>query len=162
MTGRRRVLPWHASRRRAGTTALGREPQASGVEADAFVAIEFVAGVAFLLLPVLLLVTALPRWSERQHAAVVAAREAARVAIAQWPNDASRAADAAAREVASNYGVPTSDLSVSLASDDARGGQVRATVTIVMPALVVPLMGRVSSFRWTTSYALRVDDYRSR
>jgi hypothetical protein len=171
MIGRRRVLPWGASRRRAGwrsgtspptCRSRGRVPQASGVDEGAFVAIEFVAGVAFLLLPVLLLVTALPRWSERQHAAVVAAREAVRVAIAQWPNDASRAANATAREVASNYGVPTSDLSVSLASDDARGGQVRATVTIVMPALVVPLMGRVGSFHWTTSYALRVDDYRSR
>ena len=45
-----------------------------------FVATELVLAIGLLLFPVVLLVGSLPQWSERQHAAIVAAREAAQVA----------------------------------------------------------------------------------
>ena len=127
-----------------------------------FVAVEFVAGVALLLVPALLLVASLPTWSEREHAATVAAREAARYAAQQWPSDTDGQAVAVALLAAANYGVPARDLEVTMDSNVDRGGQVRATVTIVMPAIVVPGMGAHGAWHWTTSYAVRVDDYRSR
>ncbi len=130
--------------------------------AAGFVAIEFVAGVALLFVPVLLLVAALPTWSEREHAAVVAAREAARSAAADWPNVDIAAARAVAEQAAVNLGVPVTDLTVSVSPSLDRGGQIRATVTVVMPALVLPGIGTHAAWHWTTSYALRVDDYRSR
>ena len=43
------------------------------------VAIEWVAALALLLLPIVVLVATLPEWAERRHAATVAAREATRV-----------------------------------------------------------------------------------
>src|SRR4051812_26146920 len=50
-----------------------------------FVAIEWVAAVAMLLLPAVVLVGALPTWAERRHAATVAARGAAGDLQLQWP-----------------------------------------------------------------------------
>ena len=54
-------------------------------EEHGFVAIEWVAAVAMLLLPVVVLVATLPTWAERRHAATVAAREAARDLQQHWP-----------------------------------------------------------------------------
>src|SRR5215475_11236423 len=97
-----------------------------------FVAIEFLLAIAVLLLPVVLLVASLPQWSERQHAATVAADEAARVAIAAWPADGTEAATDAADTVASTYGVPVSDLQVAVSPRPPRGGLLTVTVTIRM------------------------------
>ncbi len=130
--------------------------------ARGYVAVEFAAGVALLLVPVILLVAVLPVWSEREHAAAVAAREAARYAAQAWPNDVDAGAVVTAQRAVTRYGVPAADLQVVMATDVGRGGQVRATVTIVMPALVVPGFGAHGGWHWTTSYAVRVDDYRSR
>ncbi|MEI8001360.1 MAG: hypothetical protein WCI50_08415, partial [Actinomycetes bacterium] len=47
--------------------------------AGGFAAIELAAGVALLLLPVTLLVVALPTWADRQTVARLAARDATRV-----------------------------------------------------------------------------------
>lgn len=127
-----------------------------------FIAIEFVAGVALLLVPSLLLVAALPVWSEREHAATVAAREAARYAAEHWPASTSDAATAIAQLEALDLGVPISDVTVDLAVDDSRGGQVRARVTVVMPAIVVPGIGRRGAWHWTATATRRIDDYRSR
>jgi hypothetical protein len=131
-------------------------------DARGFVAVELAAGIALLLVPVILLVAALPVWSEREHAATVAAREAARYAAQQWPNAVDAEAVGAADDAAANYGVPAGDVAVVLHSDVDRGGQVVATVTILMPAIVVPGIGTSGAWHWTTSYAVRVDDYRSR
>jgi hypothetical protein len=130
--------------------------------ARGYVAVEFAAGVALLLVPVLLLVAVLPTWSEREHAAAVAAREAARYAAQRWPDDVDGAAVDVAEVAVTRYGVPATDVRVVMATNVGRGGQVRATVTILMPALVVPGMGAHGGWHWTTSYAVRVDDYRSR
>jgi hypothetical protein len=130
--------------------------------AHGYVAVEFAAGVALLLVPVLLLVAVLPVWSEREHAAAVAAREAARYAAQRWPDDVDAAAVDVAELAVTRYGVPSTDVHVVIATNVGRGGQVRATVTILMPALVVPGLGTHGGWHWTTSYAVRVDDYRSR
>jgi|CXWL01.1.fsa_nt_gi Tfp pilus assembly protein PilE len=126
-----------------------------------FVAIEFVVAVAMLLIPVMMLVAAIPQWVERRHVATVAAREAAAYASESFPVNAVGAADVAT-VVAANYGIPQSDIDVRVIDEDVRGGQVKARVTILMPALVIPFVGRVGRWHYTTDYSVRIDDYRSR
>src|SRR6266481_1789235 len=105
-----------------------------------FVAIELLLAIAVLFLPIVLLVASLPQWSERQHAATVAADEAARVAIAAWPADGTAPAIAAADAVALTYGVPVADLQIEVSPPPGRGELLTVTVTIRMPAVAVPLL----------------------
>jgi Flp pilus assembly protein TadG len=127
-----------------------------------FVAIEFLLAIALLFLPMVLLVASLPQWSERQHAATVAADEAARVAIAAWPADGGERATEAADTVALTYGVPASDLDIAVSPPPLRGGLLTVTVTIRMPAVAVPLLAHAASWSWTARESRRIDDYRSR
>jgi hypothetical protein len=130
--------------------------------AGGFIALEFLLGVVLLLVPTLLLVCALPVWNEREHAAVIAARESARIAAEAWPADVSARAAAEARVIAWNYGIPADELDIAISVSQTRGGQVVSRVTVVMPAIVVPAFLHVGRWRWTTQYAVRIDDYRSR
>ena len=126
------------------------------------VAIEFALAIGVLLLPVVLLVAALPSWVERQHAASVAAREAASVAAGAYPGDGRDAARLAALEAVTNYGVAPTDIDVAFVRYDVRrGGTVSARVTIEMPAVVVPDIGTVGGFAWSATHSRRIDDYRS-
>ena len=127
-----------------------------------FVAIELWLAIGLLLVPVVMLVGSLPRWSERQHAAIVAAREAAWVAGQVWPADGEVEADRVAREVVATYGIPQADVTITVSPPPGRGQMLRATVTVRMPALTVPLLARVGSWSWTARESLRIDDYRSR
>jgi hypothetical protein len=126
-----------------------------------FVAIELVLAIGLLLFPVLLLVASLPQWSERQHAAIVAAREAARVASQAWPADGEAVAERVAREVATTYGIARGDVTITVSPPPDRGGLLTATVTVRMPALTVPLLARVGAWSWTARESVRIDDYRS-
>jgi hypothetical protein len=134
--------------------------RASG--AAGFVAVELVLAIGLLLFPVVLLVGSLPRWSERQHAAIVAAREAARAAGQDWPADGGVDAQRVAGEVLATYGIAPADAKVVVAPPPGRGALLRVTVTIRMPALAVPLLAAVGSWSWTASESVRIDDYRSR
>ena len=130
-------------------------------EGHGFVAIEFVGAIAVLLLPVVMLVAVLPRWSEREHAGTVIARELARSAARTWPN-LDAAASGIVDEVAANLNVAPTDVRWSVVADAHRGGQILATVTIVMPTLAVPGIGTAGTWKWTTTASVRIDDYRSR
>jgi hypothetical protein len=127
-----------------------------------FVAIELVLAIGLLLFPVVLLVASLPQWSERQHAAIVAAREAVRVAGQEWPADGQVDASAVAREIAATYGIAPGDIVVTVSAPPERGGILTATVTVRMPAIAVPLLARAAAWSWTASESIRIDDYRSR
>ena len=127
-----------------------------------FVAVEWVAAVALLLLPVVLLVATLPVWAERRHAATVAAREAARVLVRDWPSADPGEAVATAEEVAAAHGVDRGDVVVRaplLAGE--RGSMVRVEVTVTMPAIAVPGV-RAGAWHYTAVEVRRIDDYRSR
>jgi hypothetical protein len=130
--------------------------------AGGFVAIELLLAIGLLLLPVVLLVASLPQWSERQHAATVAADEAARVAVAAWPADATARATEAADDVAATYGIPARDLDVAVSPPPGRGQLLSVTVTIRMPALAVPLLAHTGSWSWRAHEVRRIDDYRTR
>ena len=136
---------------------MKRRPDASG-----FVAIELVLAIGLLLFPVVLLVASLPQWSERQHAAIVAAREAAQVAAQEWPVDGGVDAERVAREVSTTYGIAPGDLAITVSPPPPRGGLLTATVTVRMPALAVPLLARAGAWSWTARESVRIDDYRSR
>jgi hypothetical protein len=130
-----------------------------------FVASELVLGVCVVILPVTLLVLALPTWSERQAMAQRAANESAReVVLADSWSAGVSAARAAIDQEAGNYGVPLDDVRGPdfTAGGGLAGGQtVVSRVTVRMPVMVVPLVGRVGSWSWTAVHAERVDDYRS-
>jgi hypothetical protein len=127
-----------------------------------FIAVEFVVAVALLLVPTIILVASIPVWSERRHAATVIAREAARAAAAGWPAPAGGDVGAVVDSVAADYGVPATDVAASVTVGDGRAEQAVARVTVVMPALRLPLIGDAGEWHWTTSYSVRIDDYRSR
>src|SRR5207244_883752 len=94
--------------------AVGASRRARRARRDAqgFVAVELAASVAVLLVPVVLLVAGLPTWSERRHAATVAAHEGAREAAAEWPAVHDAVVIEVARLAAANLGVPPGDVAV--------------------------------------------------
>jgi hypothetical protein len=111
-------------------------------------------------LPIVVLVTMLPQWAERRHAATVAAREAARELVREWPaSDPDRTA-AVAREVAAAHGVEARAVRVATAGV-GRGEMVRVEVEVTMPAIAVMGM-HAGEWRYTAVSLRRVDDYRSR
>ena len=138
-----------------------RAPRRTIVEGG-FVAIEWVAAVALLLLPVVVVVATMPGWAERRHTATVAAREAARVLVEEWPDADAAAAVLVATDVAADHGVDSSDVAVRVLSvGEARGGEVVVEVDVTMPAVGVDGMS-VGSWHYTARATRRVDDYRSR
>jgi hypothetical protein len=131
--------------------------------------VEFAAGVALLVLPVTLLVAALPHWVEHQAAARQAAREAARaVTVAADPRAAVADAEALAREVLANHAVAAAAVlevvvDAPLGSDGrvARGEDVVARVRIRVPVTVTPLTGAIGGFTVTAVHREPVHAYRS-
>ena len=104
-----------------------------------FIAIEWVAAIAMLLLPAVVLVATLPTWAERRHGATVAAREAARDLQLQWPNGNVAEAELVGKYVAADHGIDPSDVSVRVLAVGANpGDQIRVEVRVAMPAIVVP------------------------
>lgn len=127
-----------------------------------FVAIEWVAAIAFLLLPVVVLVATMPVWAERKNAATIAAADAARLLVADWPRADVAAAAARAREAAVDRGIAASDVDVRVLSTGAApGADVRVDVTVTMPAIAVGGM-HAGEWRYTAVAERRIDDYRSR
>jgi hypothetical protein len=52
-------------------------------------------------------------------------------------------------------------MSVEFSGDWCRACTVTASVSVVIPAIDVPLVGTVGSFTWTATSSARIDDYRS-
>ncbi len=125
-----------------------------------FVTIEFVLGVAFLILPVTLMVLVLPIWSERQSVARVAAREAARSYVVNQNIDQAKAI---ALQITANDHIKAESVDVALEGDPKqRGGSVRATVQVKVPVSSIPLLGANSdAFTIKSSHTEVVDLYRS-
>jgi hypothetical protein len=125
-----------------------------------FAALEFVAGLAILLLPIAVLVTVMPTWSERQEVATIAAREAARTYVVT--RDRQKAEDIAT-EIGANYHLAPDQLRLTLTGDPTtRGGEVRASVDVRVPATAIPLLGaNADAFSFTETHREIVDLYRS-
>jgi hypothetical protein len=96
-----------------------------------------------------------------QRAANESARE---VVLADSWSAGVGAAEATVDQVASNFGVSLEDVrgpDFSAGGGLAGGQTVVSRVTVRMPLMVIPLVGRVGSWSWTAEHAERVDDYRS-
>jgi hypothetical protein len=128
-----------------------------------FVAIEWAAAIAMLLLPAVALVGSLPAWAERKHAATVAAREAARDLQRDWPAGNDAEAELVAKYVAADHGIDPTEVAVRVLEAGAEpGGQIRVEVRVRMPAIALPGVSEVAGWSYTSTASLRVDDYRSR
>jgi hypothetical protein len=125
-----------------------------------FVLVEWVAAVALLLMPVVMLVATLPVWAERRHVATVAAREAARTLANDWPHANTASASAVAEDVAARRGVGDARVRVRSVGS-TRGGEIRVEVDVLMPAIAMAGM-RIGSWRYTAVAVRRVEDFRSR
>jgi hypothetical protein len=140
-----------------------RHPEAESRESG-FVAGELALGIGLLLVPVALLVVTLPTWSERQTTARSIAREAARVVAVAGTCDRSRALELG-HDMARNLGLPPGDIDVQLDCASGarlpRGGSVRASVTVTVPAVALPGIGSVGAWSWTAHHSEPVDQYRS-
>lgn len=124
--------------------------------------VEFALGAGALVLPVALLVVTLPTWVERQSAAHLAAREAARTVVLADSLAAGMAAgEEAAARVATNHGIDPGEFSVTFAGDLARGEAITATLVARFPATVFPGLGDVAAFTRTVTHTELVDHYRS-
>lgn len=125
-----------------------------------FVTTEFVLSIAFLILPVSLLVLTLPVWAERQSMTRVSAREASRAYVVTADQNA---AQEAVFEIADNQGVGRGNVTVTFDGNPREAGAiVRATVTTKVPALKIPLLNaQMAEFELTDSHAEVVDLYRS-
>lgn len=142
---------------REGPRARPRDERDRG-----FVVVELAAGIACLVLPVSLLVLALPSWAERQSVARVVAREVGRTVARDGRCDAVEAHQLAA-VVAVNHGLAADDLSVRLDCVPGAvlppGGSVVVAVTVREPGLRVPGIGRVGEWSFTAHHAEPVDRY---
>ena len=129
-----------------------------------YVAAELALGVGLLVFPVALLVLTLPTWSERQTTARSIAREASRVVAVAGVCDRGRATDTG-HDMARNLGLAPSDVDVRLDCVPGgrlpRGGSVRASVTVAVPAVTFPGIGSVGAWSWTAHHSEPVDQYRS-
>ena len=136
-----------------------------GRGARGFAAIEFVAGLAMLVAPTLMIVVSLPGWFDRQALARTVARELAREAVLDGRCDPA-AARARVVELASDIGVDPDDVTFALrcgasAPDITRGESVTVDVTIRLPGIPVPGLGAVPGGVATASHSEPVDRYRS-
>jgi hypothetical protein len=129
---------------------------------DGVVVAEFAYTVAFWLLPMAILVVSLPTWVERQSLARLAAQEAAReVALADdWAGGVAEG-QAIVDQLAANHDVPPDDVSVSFSGSLSRGAEVSAAVTVLIPAISIPLITDVPAFSYTSTHSELVDRYRS-
>jgi len=127
-----------------------------------FIAVEWVAAIVLLLIPMVLLGAGISRWPERQQIARAAAGEGARAAVqADTALEAFQLANEVADEVALNYGVTPSDMTVRIENPVwERGEDLTVTITIAMPALDIPGMGSWDPGSWSVSSTQRIEDFR--
>jgi hypothetical protein len=124
--------------------------------------IETPVAIVLLLVPMALLVITLPTWPERQTVARAAASQTARTAVlADTWEEAMAAGQDTVRRTATNYGLNPGDFVLRWSGSLIRGGAVTARVTVHMPALTIPGLGRIGSWSWTASHTETVDRYRS-
>jgi hypothetical protein len=119
-----------------------------------------VLGVAFIVVPVMVLVLMVPTWEQRVVDANDAARNAAQaLASADDWNDGVAAANQVVVQVAADDGLPQGDVAAQYSGSLTPGASVTATVTVVVPASQVPGLGVVGALHYTVSSTAHVDSY---
>jgi len=125
-----------------------------------FAAIELVAGLALLLLPVATVVLTLPTWSERQTTGRAIAREVARRTAGSGVCDVAAARELSA-SMARNLGVPPGDAHTVIGCEPGAvldpGSTLEADVTVRMPAVHLLGIGDIGAWTWTARHRQPVD-----
>ena len=132
-----------------------------GNEVGSSAPLTLMLGVAFIVLPVTVLVLMLPTWEQRAVDAQDAARTAARALVtADTWDDGVAAAEEAVSQLAAGDGLAPGDVSVGLSGSLGPGGSVTAAVTVLVPVGDVPGLGVVGTLHYTASSTEHVDSYR--
>jgi hypothetical protein len=134
-----------------------------------FAAIEWMVGIAVMLLPATVLALSFATWSARANLAASVAQETARaVVLATTPqtarSDGFDVADAVLASRGMTRSIPCRSDDCAIVTIDGslqRGSIVRVRVDVVMPAVTVPFVGEIGRFGWSVAHEERVDDYRS-
>lgn len=132
-----------------------------------FAVVQWVLGLAFIVLPAAVAVLSLGPWYERAGTASLAAQEAARAAVLadDWADAVASASGVVEAVEGRSCGDGEGCLRVELTSTTPgrleRGGRVSATVTVRMPLIVVPFGGTVGAFDYSVTHDEVVDRYRS-
>jgi len=125
-------------------------------------ALELTLGLCVLVLPLVMLVSALPTWLERDSVTRAIAREAARsYVVASDPAAGVRAAGTIADRIATNHGLTPQSFSLNLDGELDWGSHVTVTVRTVVPLLWLPGIGHVGGFTISAHHREVVDPYRS-
>jgi len=119
-------------------------------------------GLGLIVIPVLLLVLSLPTWAARTVDAHDAASAAARTLVRSdsWA-DGVASADQVVQQIGATDAVGSGQLSVSYRGSLTRGAEVSATVTVLIPAAQIPLIGAVGDLHYSATSTQLVDQYRS-
>ena len=123
--------------------------------------IEFLLCLALIIFPVMGLSAAALNWPARLNAASGAAYEAAH-SVVHSPVADPEEGRARAVKVWTNHGYDAGDIEVAFEGDPtSRGGVYTSTVTVVLPAIVIPGVGRIAGGFVARSHAERVPDFES-
>ena len=135
--------------------------RAARLDEAGFAPLTMTLGVCLVVIPVLLLVLTIPTWLERSVDARDAASDAARViATANTWAAGTAAANQTVAQAVTNDGLNPADVTVSYTGSLNPGDTVTATVTVVLPAGVVPGVGRYGTIHYTATSTQHVDSYR--
>lgn len=123
---------------------------------------ELTLGLCVLVLPLVMLVSTLPTWLERESVTRAIAREAARsYVLASDPAAGVQAAGTIAERIAANHGLASQSFRLNIVGDLNWGSQVTVTVRTLVPLLWVPGIGHVGGFTISAHHREVVDPYRS-
>jgi|GEM_PF-2159022 len=129
-------------------------------DAGAATPLSLLLGMAFVVLPVMVLVLSVPTWEQRAVDAQDAARAAARaLASATSVQSAESSAGAAVQAVMEADGLAASQYTASLSGELVPGATVRATVSVEVPIGELPGLGAMGDLHYTASSTAHVDSY---
>ncbi len=126
-------------------------------------ALEMMFVIGFLLLPTLVGLAQIPLWVDARSTGELAAQEAARqMALSTDFDTGVVAADAIARQIVVNHGWGEDAYEgLAVTGSITPGSSVTASVTVHVPAIVVPMVGDVGGgFSRTWSHTEVIDTFR--
>lgn len=120
-------------------------------------AIELGLIMAFILIPVMMLMLVVPTWIERQTAGRDAASEAAR-AIVLSSGDLAEAIQIIGT-VERGYELPPGTITLTEVTPYGPGADFTVVVTVVQPALSLPGLGELGGWSYDASHVEYYPDY---
>ncbi len=112
-----------------------------------------------VLVPFGMLIISAPTWVERQTAARDAAAESARYLLLNG-EVGGRSPEQIVREVEAGYGLPEHSLTLEILRTDIQPGEsLTVRVTVLIPAVSLPIFGGIGAVEWTAEHTERLPDF---